>query len=284
MIGYVNIYPSELKVKELAKYRAYYCGLCRLLCKHFSEPARLALSYDFTFLLILHASLYGARNYKFYYSCPVHPISGTLALINEYTSYSADMNLYMVYKKIQDDVLDNGGLFSMTMERLLRSKGKRLKRQYPDKTLKIDSLQEKLNEKEAENNKDLETLSSVFGEILSEIFVIKEDLWSSYLGKIGYFLGKFIYILDAYEDMERDIKKENFNPLLNEENKLIYKEEEIKEWLTVNIASACVEFEKLPCVNDYNILHNILYFGVWNKYNLIRQKRLRKQSHEQRPL
>lgn len=90
-------------------------------------------------------------------------------------------------------------------------------------------------------------------------------------------MGKFIYILDAYDDLERDRKTGSFNPLMNKRKEEVYTEDEIKEWLTTNIASACMEFEKLPCVKDYGILHNILYLGVWNKYHLIRQRRLRKQ-------
>lgn len=276
MIGYVGIYHAELKVKEVSKYRAYYCGLCQRLYQKFSNIARLAVSYDFTFLLMLHGSLYGERVIKNKYACPIHLISKNIVLQNYYTEYAADMNMYMLYKKIQDDKLDDNNLMSFLVEPWIKIKLREIYHSYKDKFTRIDKLQDKLNEYERQNNKDIEILSSAFGNILSEIFVIKEDEWAKYLRRLGHYLGKFIYILDAYEDKEKDLKKGSFNPLFDNNKKDLYTENEIKDYLLMSIASACTEFEKLPCVRDYNILHNILYLGVWNKYNEIRQKRLRK--------
>ena len=87
----------------------------------------------------------------------------------------------------------------------------------------------------------------------------------------GFFLGKFIYLLDAYDDLEKDIKKKNYNPLKPLYGEKDY-EERCRELLLMMMAECSSEFEKLPCIQDEEILRNILYAGVWTKYNKIQKR------------
>ena len=82
---------------------------------------------------------------------------------------------------------------------------------------------------------------------------------------MGFFLGKYIYIMDAYDDLEKDIKKKNYNPLIslrNEENFT----ERCKDMLTLMAAESSRAFESLPILENVDILRNILYAGIWNKF------------------
>lgn len=81
-------------------------------------------------------------------------------------------------------------MISAVLEKTLRARAEQIRKVYPEKVGRIDGLQIKLNEYEIAENKDLEVLSSIFGEILSEVFVIKEDEWAPYLSKIGFFFGE----------------------------------------------------------------------------------------------
>ena len=103
-------------------------------------------------------------------------------------------------------------------------------------------------------------------------FLYKEDEWKECLSRMGFFLGKYIYIIDAYEDIEKDLKKGNYNPF-----KEIYKNEDfdnfVERILTMIISECAREFENLPIIEDVDILRNILYSGVWAKFKAIRNKR-----------
>ena len=72
--------------------------------------------------------------------------------------------------------------------------------------------------------------------------------------------------MDAYEDVEEDIKKGNYNPF-----KKIYKEkgfkENVKYMLEMTISECAAAFERLPLIKDVDILRNILYDGVWTKFD-----------------
>ena len=97
-------------------------------------------------------------------------------------------------------------------------------------------------------------------------------MWEKDLRVIGFFLGKFIYIMDAYEDLEEDLKERNYNPL-RELSKSKNYEEKCREILCMMIAESSAAFEKLPCLLDADILRNILYAGVWTKYNKLQKKK-----------
>lgn len=100
----------------------------------------------------------------------------------------------------------------------------------------------------------------------------REDEWQESLRTMGFFLGKFIYLMDAYEDVEEDMEKGRYNPLIRKFSDPDF-EEEMKTILTMMMAGCCKEFEKLPILENAEILRNILYSGVWYRYEMVSQKR-----------
>ena len=101
---------------------------------------------------------------------------------------------------------------------------------------------------------------------MAELFDYRQDHWSPELRSIGFHLGKFIYLLDAYDDLEHDQRKGAYNPLKALSQQPGY-EEEMKEIFELLLAQCAQSFERLPCVEDADLLRNILYSGVWLKYN-----------------
>ena len=120
---------------------------------------------------------------------------------------------------------------------------------------------------------DIDKISSYSGELMSELFLYKEDEWKQTLSRMGFFLGKYIYIIDAYEDIEDDLEKGTYNPL-----KELYQtkqfEEKCKDILELMISEATLAFERLPIIENATIIRNILYSGVWTKYEMIKKKRM----------
>lgn len=103
-----------------------------------------------------------------------------------------------------------------------------------------------------------------FGRLMAELFVYKEDFWSESLRKFGYNMGRFIYLMDAVIDYQKDKKTKNYNPLF-----IMNKQpEEMEKDLSILIGNAAEEFEKLPMLQDAGIIKNIIYGGVWQKYYL----------------
>ena len=272
MFGYVTICEPELKVKDLKKYRAYYCGLCRILKEDYGFMGQMTLTYDMTFAVILLSSLYESQTETRMHRCKVHPVKKQFMLTNEITSYAAAMNVLLAYYHMEDDWNDEHKVSSFMTKSLIRGKAEWISEQYSRQSEGIRKWLRELAECEKEGSTDLDRTAGCFGHLMEELFVYREDIWEKNLRRMGFFLGKFIYLMDAYEDLPKDMEKGRYNPL-----KKLYEQEDYEERmqqiLCMMIAESTAEFERLPCLVDVDILRNILYDGVWSRYNKIQLKK-----------
>lgn len=283
MFGYVTIYEPELKVKDLKKYKAYYCGLCRMLKEKYGFMGQMTLTYDMTFAVILLSSLYENAAEAERHRCKVHPIKKQMMLRNEITDYAAAMNVLLAYYHMEDDWQDDRKVTSLVTKSMIHGKVRRIIEEYPRQSRAIRSALEELSSCEKEECTDIDRTAGCFGRLMEELFVYREDIWERNLRKMGFFLGKFIYIMDAYEDLPEDLKKGRYNPLRDMYGKDDY-EGRMKQILCMMIAESTAEFERLPCLLDVDILRNILYDGVWNRYNKIQMKKSEDQDNGEKPI
>lgn len=267
----------ELKIKEFDRYKEFYCGVCRSLGNRYNFFSRLTLSYDSAFAAILLTALFDCKSKKHKKRCVVHPCEARSYISNEVIDYVADMNLVMSYYKCLDDWKDEKSCLKLSYGALIKNAVKSIKKQYPKKVFIICNNLNKLAYLEKNNCNNVDLLADTFGNIMGEIFMYKEDSnynWNIELRKLGYYLGKFIYILDALDDVEDDIKNKSFNPFAKrfvEDKKRLYTQYgEVLEMIAAQMARS---YERLPIVDDLGILRNIIYSGIWNQYNrIIREK------------
>lgn len=273
MFGYVVVNKGDLRFREFDEYRGYYCGLCQMLKKGYGFSGQMTLSYDMTFLVMLLTSLYEPVDNREMKRCIAHPVRKHCCISNEYTEYVADMTILLSYYKCQDDWQDEKKVLKKIYGNILRGKSKKKRDFYREKETVIAENLRLLSEAEKRNEQDLDVVAGYFGNILAELFVIRNDEWSDNLRQIGYYLGKYIYIMDAYDDLEKDIKKGNYNPFTEKMCNTDSFDYLVKEILTIMAAECAREFEKLPLIENIDILRNILYSGIWSKYEIVQAKR-----------
>lgn len=263
MFGYVTIDKMELKFKEYYSYKGYYCGLCRSLKNKYSNFSRLTLNYDVTFLILLLSSLYEPENKIYNSRCIVHPNKKQLIIQNDITEYAASINVILSYYNLKDNWDDEKDVKSLVIAKLLKREFKKASLELVIKSEKIKERLMNISLLEKQNTDDIDKVSNEFGHLMEEIILYKEDVWENILRKIGFFLGKYIYLLDAYEDMENDKKNNSYNPFnnLNIENIENY----AKDILMLNLSFLSEEIEKLPLVQDKEIIENIIYSGILMK-------------------
>ena len=277
MFGYVTICEPELKVKDLKKYKAYYCGLCRVLKEEYGFMGQMTLTYDMTFAIILLSSLYESVADLETHRCKVHPVKKQMMLKNEITSYAAAMNVLLAYYHLDDDWQDDRKISSLMSKSMIYGKVKKIIDKYPRQSEAIRTSLAELSLCERDNSTDIDQTAGCFGRVMEELLLYREDMWEKSLRKMGFFLGKFIYLMDAYEDLPEDLKKDKYNPLRKIYAEPEY-EERIRQILCMMIAESTAEFERLPCLVDVDILRNILYDGVWSRYNKIQMKKSEEQK------
>ncbi len=279
MFGYIIINKGDMKFKEFDIYHSYYCGLCDVLKRQYGKVGQLSLSYDMTFLVMLLSSLYEPDTELSQVKCMAHPFEKHTVRENEFSRYAADMNIMFTYYKCRDDWADDRKLTRLAYGRLLRRAYRSVRADYGVKAKKIDGLMRELSAEEKKENQDIDYMAGLFGDIMGEILAVKADEWQESLRTMGVFLGKFIYLMDAYEDVEEDIRRKRYNPLKRKFEGTDF-EEEIKTILTMMMAGCCKEFEKLPIIENAEILRNILYSGIWYRYEMVHQKREKNREED----
>lgn len=272
MYGYIRAYKPEMRFREYDIYHGCYCGLCDALHKRHGAAARWTLSYDMTFLILLLTGLYEPAEEKAERRCIAHPFHKSLHIQSEITAYAADMSILLFRDKCMDDWNDERKITRRAAAEMFRKSYRRIQAQYPQKCKAVQAQLDLLHQMEQQNESNPDLPAGCFGTLLGELFVWKEDEWADNLRQVGFYLGKFIYLLDAYDDLARDEKKGAYNPLRSLSRQPGY-EEEMREIFELLLAQCARSFERLPCVEDADLLRNILYSGVWLKYNCKNAKR-----------
>ncbi len=272
MFGYVQVRKPELKIKDYAAYRAFYCGLCERLRLKYGVAGRIMLTYDLTFLAVLLSSVYDVKCRREKKRCVVHPAKKHAVLYSEATDYCADMNILLGYYRLLDKERDEGGVMARAGVLAYKNKARKISAAYERQSTAIRRSLSRLSKIERQKEGGVMKAADCFGSMLAEIFVYKEDAFRTYLGDLGYHLGRYIYIMDAYDDLDKDVKNGSFNPLISLREDEDF-EEKTGEMLLDEMAKAGDAFERLPCLEYVDILRNILYVGVWNRYDEIKRNK-----------
>lgn len=278
MFGYVIVNRQEMKFKDFDLYQSWYCGFCRVLKERYGRRGQLTLSYDMTFLILLLGSLYEEAVDVGECRCVAHPLDKHPARRNRFTEYAADMNILLTYYQCMDDWKDEKKVVKRGYAAALKKDFRQAAARYPQKAETVRIQLETLSKYEQAGETDLDLAAGCFGNIMAEIFAWKQDEWEEELRRMGFYLGKFIYLMDAYEDVEKDEKNGCYNPFAARYGQEGF-EEEAGQILRMMMAECSRSFEKLPILENTEILRNILYSGVWCRYEQVRGKRKEQQKN-----
>ncbi|MBO5372700.1 MAG: hypothetical protein J6A75_08275 [Lachnospiraceae bacterium] len=283
MFGYININRKELDEDSKKAYQAYYCGLCQQLKSNSGTKGQMLLNYDMTFLVVLLTGLYELEHEEAAFTCPLHPTRKQTAWINEATEYAAEMNVILAYQSLEDDWKDEKSYPKKAMMKILKKDYERISKRYPRQVAAVERYIQRLDEAEGAKEQNLDVIAGLTGEMMGDIFDWKEDEWSEELRCLSFYLGKFIYLMDAYEDLEKDQKNREYNPFTH---MVCEKKEDFETFarlLLTSMMSECAKsFERLPILMHADILRNVLYSGVWSKYEYLQLKKKKLQEKKSR--
>ena len=277
MLGVMTVRKDELKFREFDRYRGFYCGLCRAIGQRCGKACRMALSFEMTFLSMLLTSLYEPKTKGEMRRCAFHPIEKRLMLGNEAIDYCADLSALISYYDLRDGWEDEKRVDKLAESALLKTAARRAGEALPRQRKAVERYVEKLHEVEQKNDMNLDAAANLSGELLGELYVWKKDVYERDLRELGFYLGKFIYLCDSFEDVEQDIKKNNYNPLIERFNRPEF-EAESRVMLEDMMARACRAFECLPLIEDAPIMRNILYSGIWLRFESACERRKAKSK------
>ncbi len=270
MFGYIRPLQPELKVKELEQYKACYCALCRALKENYGTPARFVLNYDFVFLAML---LWDAGEGCEYETgrCPLRPVKGKhMCKRSQTLDRCAGYSIILAYWKMRDTVSDEGffkGLAARVSSAVIKRAYKKAAAQYPIFADTVKTKLQELSALEKLNELSMDKTADKFAQILCAATPESREASSRAKRQIFYHMGRWIYILDAANDISDDIKSGNYNPIVARYG-LVDGEisAEIKNELRVTLKHSenliTSAYELLPENYWVGIIRNILYLGM----------------------
>ena len=220
VFGYVRAKSSELKVREYETYRGVYCGLCRAMGKCTGQCSRMTLSYDFAFLALVRICLENTPVRSSQRRCFMHPLKKrNMMERNDALDYCARAAAILNYHKIKDDLADEKGLKKaravLAYPYVAHARRKALRSGLGELDETVSRRLRELSDIEAQRLSSVDIPAAVFGEILADItaYGISGDK-ARVARALGASVGKWIYTVDALDDMNDDGKKGRYNPFL----------------------------------------------------------------------
>ena len=265
MTGYVVLNPAAATDDEKRRYSRYYCGLCKAIEASHGRTATKALSYDMTFLYMLLADLYNQEGEVMKDHCTIHPVTKKEYISSPIASYVADMQVLLGWYLALDKWQDDGSRKAKAFMDALDDDRSALEAKYPRQSDAIHVNLDLIRKCELAGEKDASIPAMHFSAMLAEVFTPYEDNWSFHLGQMGRCLGQFVYIMDAYDDMEKDRRKGSYNPFSSREQDDALRSE-VKDMLTLAASGAAQELEMLPLDENLSILRNVVYSGIWSRF------------------
>ena len=273
MFGYVKVEKGELRVREWEAYRGLYCSLCRALSKRYGLPARLILSYDMTFLLAVRLSLAQTVPHFHPGRCPFNPAKRCSYCDNgtESFDYVCAAAVLMFYYKVRDNITDSPFwkkllfLFLLPVASLWRKKAAR---QFPQIEMIIAAAMQQQAQMEHENTDSIDRAAHASADALGQLMRADVPENADAVYRFGYCVGRWVYLMDAADDLKQDIKTGSYNvfakrfhlqsPVLTAEQESV-----IRETLEMTSAAAVQALESSQLTVLYPILENIVLDGMY---------------------
>lgn len=277
LFGYIRTNRSELLVKEDALYKSVYCALCKKLGKNYGSLSRLTLNYDCTFLAVLLIGLNSESQCFEQKRCTSNPLKKCAYFCGEEEifNYAAAVSEILTYWKIRDDLSDEKFFRRITSSLALAVYSHKRKKAAKDYPLIDSVVSETIKlQKEAEEQKEgfsLDLCAEPSAKMLSEIvsYFSKEDE-KRILQQLGYHLGRWVYFIDAADDIEKDLKSGSFNPFIISYSITKDNFDEIKEnvyikcneVLNFSIVPILTAMQLLPLRSFASVVENIIAKGL----------------------
>ena len=270
MFGYIAPLKSELKIREFEIYNAYYCAICHAVKRSYGELPRYLLSYDAVFIAMLAEDLLEGEKEPVFstFRCFNNPIKKRNEIMPSVgIDYAADVMVYLGWLSLKDGKEDKDAgnpckqLAISAGEAFLRRAGRKASEKLSEKAKVLDECFEELRDLESQKEESLDKAADTTGRMLAEILDFADR-------ELGYHLGRYIYIIDAIDDLEKDRKSGAYNPLLLRPEQ----PEALETAVLLDLARVGELTDKLDLVYNKNIIDNIIYLGLRAKLDEVTGK------------
>lgn len=291
MFGYITIDKPELKIKHFELFQSYYCGLCSKLQERYTKKGSFLLNYDLTFLYIFLAGISEEAVEFGQIRCLGNPTKKKKVALHPCLDYVAAANLLLGVLKMKDDASDKKSTAKKMAFQIYKRQLKKATDSYCQMASEVEELLAELTKLEGQKCSSIDRVADVFAKLLGGLFQnspVEADGRALY--QVGYHLGRWIYLVDAYDDLKEDLQQGCYNPYIERygkdailNNKTTIKHE-VEEDLVYTLANGALAYEMLRFYRNKDLLDNIIYLGLKKKtyavLNECNHKKSKKEEHQ----
>ena len=286
MFGYIRADNAQLKMYEYELYSGYYCGVCKSIGSRYGQLPRLTLTYDAAFLAMCLEALSDEPDYPVTERCITHHIRKKTVVRNSAIDYAADVMLILAWHKLVDDANDEGKIYAKAVTALMKSKYRKLRKKMRKLCVEIEVYLAELSKLEREKCANLDQAAECFARIMQALITGygAENLpegTDKVLSRIGYHLGKWIYLIDAVDDIEKDMKSGAYNPLFYrfdlgaEETAEEFRnriEADCRRNLLIYLEEIAKCYDLLDIKKNKGIIENVIFIGLMDQTEKVLNK------------
>ncbi|MDD3831709.1 MAG: DUF5685 family protein [Clostridia bacterium] len=273
MFGYITIDKSKLNDNEIGLHQTFLCGIC-LSTKHiFGNLSRNLVNYDINFLNLLFHSYEQATVSIKQDRCVSSPfVRRSLLNTDRITDQLAVANVILAYTNVLDDCIDGAGIKKQVLLRSLNKPYSKATQLNPQLSLIVNQLYEQLREKENKCDSNIDSVCDCFAQLSQQVAGIIMPKCSEHLYNLCYNVGKWVYLIDALDDLQSDYYHKRFNPLIAHFSNFINRQQFITDnkeqliflfYTTLNSIALC--YNELNLTQYTCVLNNIIYHSIRDK-------------------
>ena len=279
MFGYLDIDKNKLEDGQRGLWQTFMCGLCFSTKKLYGNYPRMFISNDVNFFNVLFHSVTQTDVAVENQRCFSHPLKKRPILqLTDLTDKLATANVLLTYWNVYDDTIDGGSAAKKTALKLLKRAYRQAQRDFPQLDEMLATRYQQLREMEQSNCTSVDAVAHAFAQLAQDfcLLVLENDA-SEYLQTLCYNVGKWIYLVDALDDAEKDIKRRNYNPFVasygaKSVHDLAVKFDELQFEMFAVLNRIAQSYNDLNLSKYTCILNNVLFDSIRNKTKEVLQK------------
>lgn len=273
MFGYVLPYKTNMRQQDYILYRAFYCGMCKTVGDVFGQLPRYSVTYDAALMCALVSDCLDYPEEIREMSCVGAPFKKKPMIVrNELMEKLAAVNIILCRHKLHDDFVDGGGKSRLALKLISKAYNK-AKSMQPEADKIVADSYESLRKCELAGEKSVDKVSHCFASMMRDLFAcLLGDKAGDAVLSLAYNIGKFVYIADALDDIDEDVKSGNYNPLLSAFGNYVSRRQfiddnrdELDFMFASTVNRAISSFNRMIFTQSRSLIENIVYYGLRDK-------------------
>ena len=270
MFGFIRPVKSELRVREADRFQQVYCGLCHAIRARYGRFYTLFLSYDMTFFVLVAGAEREGTPPPCRKRCDAHPLlKRPCAAPDDALALAADVSVLLSYHKFRDSLADEKGAKRL-LAWLLCGLGKRgyqrARARLPDADREIVAALDDLQAIEREKCPSMDRAADASARMTAAVVPRTGDARERVLRQMFYHIGRWVYLLDAAQDVAEDLEQGNYNPVVLRYDlrkpDLTEIKDALERTLERSLADVCMAFDLLDAQRDAELIRNIIFLGM----------------------